>query len=177
MKTIMPKRSASSSGSISGSMSDSIRSKSSLPASLTRMAAGRVPADDEDFSDLDVGDAKSLREKIASMQKSRNTSGGLFHPKDIRNISFSSVSAASRSPPPVIGARRSSGDLLIRPRLASPGSMGNLVPGTPSRTTTYHFSSPEAEEQMLRTERNLKKYAEDEEEDFDEVFTNPKSRL
>jgi hypothetical protein len=103
------------------------------------------------------------------------TRRGLFHPDDIKVYSFGSTSPGAKSAPlPNLSkkASRSSLGPLIAP---SGGSNGPLPSHSRSASTTGSGSFGPSEARQLQSQTDLEfgKYAEEEDDDYDDIFGKP----
>ncbi|KAF8349417.1 hypothetical protein F5887DRAFT_946059 [Amanita rubescens] len=100
----------------------------------------------EDYSD--IAEADELENKVADFKMKNPTRRGLFHPDDIKVYSFGSASSGPRSAP-----------LPNLNKKASRSSLGPLI--TPARQL------------QSQTDLEFGKYAEEEDDDYDDVFGKP----
>ena len=101
---------------------------------------------------------------------------GLFHPDDIKVYSFGSTSTGPRSAPlPNLNkkASRSSLGPLITPSGASNGPLTSVPSHSRSSSTTGSFGHSEARQLQGQTDLEFEKYAEEEDEDYEDVFGKP----
>jgi hypothetical protein len=104
------------------------------------------------------------------------TRRGLFHPDDIKVYTFGSASSGPRSAPlPNLNkkASRSSLGPLITPSGASNGPLTGLPSHSRSSSTTGSFGHSEARQLQSQTDLEFGKYAEEEDDDYDDVFGKP----
>lgn len=142
----------------------------------------------EDYSD--IAEADELEHKVADfkvssmllpwdhfdrLQLKNPTRRGLFHPDDINVYTFGPTSTGPKSAPlPNLSkkASRSSLGPLIAP---SGGSNGPLPihSRSASATSSGSFGPSEARQLQSQTDLEFGKYAEKEDDDYDDVFGKP----
>lgn len=125
-------------------------------------------SDGDDFADL-AFDEKELSQKVASFRLQGLKKNTIYRPEDISKLSLRGKGQPSQPSSP---RRSTSGNSLFpdRPRLSSSGSFGSLSSRSPSRSSSFRFASPEEVEQIKATQEELSKYAEVEDEGYDDVF-------
>ncbi|PPQ99462.1 hypothetical protein CVT26_014278 [Gymnopilus dilepis] len=169
------------------------RSPSHHPIPLAQPPAAEIEPIVEDYSDLAMEeDEVTLQEKVADFKVKNSRRRGLFHPDDIKTIGLSSPASASPAPlsAPLPGLSR-------KPSRPSISPLGSLGPASGSGSSYNHghgyghtrsgslASAPllgnaasgsgsgsfgKAEAQQLQMELEIGKYAEDDEEDYEDVF-------
>lgn len=121
----------------------------------------------EDYSDLAPSDEMEFDQKLAKFKISGLQANKIYRPEDISMLSLRGTPGPSRPS----SARGLSNDLPKRPRLGSSSSFGSGSSRSPSRAPSFRLTSMEDVEHLRATERELRKYAEEDEEDYDDVFT------
>ncbi|ODN75633.1 STE/STE11/CDC15 protein kinase [Cryptococcus wingfieldii CBS 7118] len=136
-------------------------------------SSGKLVSSDDDYSDMAFGDnEKALETKFAQLKLKAKTRRGIMHPDDIHKIPLSPISKKTPTKPPV----RSVSNPTPPSTLPVPPSPR---PGIPGR------SSPSSRQNSLRgkakvgeeVEEQMKKYTENEEEEWEDVFVGNDSRL
>ncbi|KAI0927507.1 hypothetical protein AcV5_008028 [Taiwanofungus camphoratus] len=129
----------------------------------------------EDYSDLVIGeDDEKLQEKMADFKIRNSFRRGLFHPDDIKTVGLGPPSPGPLTAPlPSLAHRRS------RPSL-SPVISGSGLPSGPSGGRSHTRSSSavgtdsrsfgRADSRRFPSQPEFGKYAEDDDEDYDDVF-------
>ncbi|KAF8809187.1 hypothetical protein BYT27DRAFT_7210196 [Phlegmacium glaucopus] len=146
--------------------------------SFTKLQA---PASDilpivEDYSDLATEeDEQRLHEKVADFKMKNNIRRGLFHPDDIKTIGLSTTAPGPLSAPLP--------SLSRKPSRSSISPLGSLGPSASSHSHSRSGSlaTPlgsagsfgHAEAKKLQNQTGFGKYAEDDEEDYEDVFGKP----
>ncbi|KAF8631040.1 hypothetical protein AX15_002648 [Amanita polypyramis BW_CC] len=130
----------------------------------------------EDYSD--IAEADELEHKVADFKLKNPARRGLFHPDDIKVYSFGSAPPGPRSAPlPSLSkkASRSSLGPLITPSRPSNGPVPAVFGHSRSSSTTGSgsFGRSEAHQLQSQTDLEFEKYAEEEDEDYDDVFGRP----
>jgi hypothetical protein len=152
MKTIKPTRSPASSPIISPPVSPW------LNRPLTTI---RKESSDEDYFDIeDVTDA-DFSLKVASLRKRTISHRGLYHPDDIRSHGLHSVLESPLMRRTASGGSNRSSLILHSPTVVSPS-----LSRSPSHQSYLKTLSHEDSEKAA----GLQKYAEKDEEDYDDVF-------
>ncbi|TYJ51976.1 hypothetical protein B9479_007421 [Cryptococcus floricola] len=136
-------------------------------------SSGKFVSSDDDYSDMAFGDnEKALETKFAQLKLKAKTRRGIMHPDDIHKIPLSPISKQTPTKPPV----RSVSNPTPPSTLPIPPSPR---PGIPGR------SSPSSRQNSLRgkakvgeeVEEQMKKYTENEEEEWEDVFVGNNSHL
>ncbi|ODN74331.1 hypothetical protein L202_06748 [Cryptococcus amylolentus CBS 6039] len=136
-------------------------------------SSGKHVSSDDDYSDMAFGDnEKALETKFAQLKLKAKTRRGIMHPDDIHKIPLSPISKQTPTKPPV----RSVSNPTPPSTLPIPPSPR---PGIPGR------SSPSSRQNSLRgkakvgeeVEEQMKKYTENEEEEWEDVFVGNNSHL
>ncbi|KIY69316.1 Pkinase-domain-containing protein [Cylindrobasidium torrendii FP15055 ss-10] len=130
---------------------------------------------DEDYSDLGA-EEEELENKVANFKMKNSLRKGLFHPDDIKTFASSDVVAGPLSAP-ILGLNKTPRPSLSPIRtpsgLAFSGPASASIRGTHSRSSSFvgtigsgSGSFGRASEKMAEFD----KYAEDDDEDYDDVF-------
>ncbi|KAM6494311.1 hypothetical protein JOM56_010672, partial [Amanita muscaria] len=154
------------------------RSPSQQTVPLVQPPSSNIGPILEDYSDIVEGD--ELEHKVADFKSKNHNKKGLFHPDDIKVYSFGSTSPGPRSAPlPALNrkaSRASLGPLITTATGPLPGpASSNGSHGRASSITgsAGSFGRSEARQLHGQTELEFEKYAEEEEEDYDDVFGKP----
>ncbi|KAH9950642.1 kinase-like protein [Amylocystis lapponica] len=131
----------------------------------------------EDYSDLvrDEDDVK-LQEKVADFKLRNSFRRGLFHPDDIKTFGLSSSSPGPKTAPlPDLSHRRSRPSLNAIPPPSTPTAPNGPVSAQPhARSASYVGSSSgsfgRSQARRIPSQHVFGKYAEDDDEDYDDVF-------
>ncbi|EIW81107.1 hypothetical protein CONPUDRAFT_104294 [Coniophora puteana RWD-64-598 SS2] len=157
---------------------------------LAKAPASEIPPIVEDYSDLaSEEDEMLLQEKVADFKLKNSVRKGLFHPNDIRVLgitqSLSSFSSPSHSPGPLSAPLpnvENSPPSFLRALSKRPSrpSLGPTRSHSHSRSSSFvgSFSSSSgsftrAEARRIASQTEIDKYAEDDVEDYDDVFGKP----
>ena len=160
MKTIKPTKSPL------GSPPEVTRSISSIGRFGTGSSSLFRDDSSEDYSDLAPSDESELNDKLQRFKTNGLQMNKIYRPEDISMLSLRGTPGPSRPS----SSRDIVGSLSQRPRLGSGGSLGSGSSRSPSRTSSFRFTPADDVEQLKATEKELTKYAEGEEEDYDDVF-------
>ncbi|PFH54052.1 hypothetical protein AMATHDRAFT_53856 [Amanita thiersii Skay4041] len=131
----------------------------------------------EDYSDFAEED--ELENKVANFKMKNPIRRGLFHPDDIKVYSFGSMPPGPKSAPlPDLNKKpsRSSLSPLLVPSAPSNGPISASHMGSHSRSSSISGtggSFGRSESRQFRNDSEFGKYAEDEDEDYDDVFGKP----
>lgn len=134
----------------------------------------------EDYSDL--ADENELENKVANFKMKNSVRKGLFHPDDIKTFALSNpVPAPPKSAPEL--ARRNSRPSLSPIRFPSaplPGPPSGTMRSSHSRSSSFvgtigssGGSFGRAEAKRARSTSEFDKYAEGDDEDYEDVFGKP----
>ncbi|KAF4577422.1 hypothetical protein EYR36_005410 [Pleurotus pulmonarius] len=146
-----------------------------------------IESDTEDYSDLGLDeDEEKLQEKVKDFKKKNSSRRGLFHPDDIKTYGINNVSPGPLSAPlPSLERKPSRPSLSQIPSHPSHGPASARATSSHSRSSSHMGSfangggsGPSSEAgSMGRGEGRRQhemgvfgKYAEDEEEDYEDVF-------
>jgi hypothetical protein len=160
MKTIKPTKSPL------GSPPEATRTVSSIGRFGTGSSSQFRDDSSEDYSDLAPTDESELNDKLQRFKLNGLQMGKIYRPEDISMLSLRGTPGPSRPN----SSRDISSSLSQRPRLGSGGSFGSGSSRSPSRTSSFRFTPADDVEQIKATQRELSKYAEVEDEDYDDVF-------
>ncbi|OCH90450.1 kinase-like protein [Obba rivulosa] len=148
-----------------------------VPLPLIPLEPSPVPVV-EDYSDLVFPeDDGKLEEKVADFKLRNSTRRGLFHPKDIKTIGLGSTSPGPRtSPLPGLSHKNSRPSLSpISP--ATGTSASSLRSRGHARSSSFvagdKGSFGRAEAKRFPSQPEFGKYAEDDDEDYEDVFGKP----
>ncbi|KAF8957280.1 hypothetical protein BDZ97DRAFT_1924766 [Flammula alnicola] len=140
---------------------------------LAQPPASEIQPIVEDYSDLATEeDEARLQEKVADFKMRNSIRRGLFHPDDIKTIGL----AAAAGPGPVSAPLPGLSRKASRPSISPLGSLGPSS-GSHSRSASL-ASAPianagsfgRAEAKKAQNQAEFGKYAEDDEEDYEDVF-------
>ena len=156
------------------------RSPSSAASATAKPPPPEIAPIVEDYSDLGIDEDDVWQEKFADFKMKNSFRKGLFHPDDIKTLGLMPSSPGPKTAPlPELG-RRSSRPVLS-PLTAAPGYPGPL--SARSHSTSHSRSSSfvgstngsfgRAEVKKLEQQSEFGKYAEDDDEDYDDVFGKP----
>ncbi|PPR05399.1 hypothetical protein CVT24_008013 [Panaeolus cyanescens] len=136
----------------------------------------------EDYSDLAVGeDEEWLQGKVENFKMKNSLQRGLFHPDDIKTLGLNtSISSSSVGPGPLSAplpglnrkSSRSSLSSLSPLNSLGPASGGHFSAGASNhpRTGSFVGSAGRAEAKNMLSQIEFDKYAEDDDEDYEDVF-------
>ncbi|KAJ6466208.1 hypothetical protein C8R45DRAFT_483404 [Mycena sanguinolenta] len=197
-----PAPDADATGSSAEENSKTIRPNKS-PAPKPPIPLAKPPSDeviDEDYSDLIGGEDEGVLEsKVADFKMKNSFRQGLFHPDDIKTFGLGRAPPGPLSAPSLSGLfNRSTSDpkpsrpplspLVTVSPVAGPASASNppppANPTTPSIRLSHSRSSSfagagmggsvgRAEARRLLNEAEFGKYAEEDDEDYEDVFGKP----
>lgn len=155
-----------------------IRPNRSPSISSGKMALASAPSADmstivEDYSDLAAEEDDVFQDKIADFKLKNGSRRGLFHPNDIKTIGLAPSSPGPQSAPLLDMTPRSSrpGISPIMSRVPSSSSMGR----SHSRSSSFAGSLGRAEAVKAIQNQEFDKYAEEPDEDYEDVFGKPNS--
>lgn len=160
MKTIKPTKSPL------GSPPEIGRSISSIGRFGTGSSSLFKDDSSEDYSDLALPNESEFADKLQRFKVNGIQTSKIYRPEDISMLSLRGTPGPSRPS----SSRDIVSSLSQRPRLGSGGSFGSGSSRSPSRRSSFRFTPADDVEQLKATERELSKYAEGEEEDYDDVF-------
>lgn len=159
------------------------RSPRSAPGVISKSPSRDMGPIVEDYSDLGIDEDGEWQEKFADFKMKTSVRRGLFHPNDIKTVGLAPISPSAKSAPlpdvlnPTGHSRTQSHPLNI------PVTPLSALPFTAPATARSHSRSPSfagsssgsfgrSEAQKL-TNQEFNKYAEDDDEDYDDVFGKP----
>lgn len=159
------------------------RSPRSAPGVISKSPSRDIGPIVEDYSDLGIDEDGEWQEKFADFKMKTSVRRGLFHPNDIKTVGLAPVSPSAKSAPlpdilnPTGHSRTQSHPLNnpITPSSASPFTAPTTV-RSHSRSPSFAGSSSDSfgrSEARRLTSQEFNKYAEDDDEDYDDVFGKP----
>jgi hypothetical protein len=160
MKTIKPTKSPI------GSPPEMTRTYSSFGRHNESSPFDRGDDSSEDYSDLAPSDELELDQKLAKFKLNGLHMNKIYRPEDISMLSLRGNSAPSMPS----SSRGASGAFSLPPRFSSSSSFGSGSSRSPSRASSYKVTTVEDVEHLRATEQELRKYAENDDEDYDDVF-------
>ena len=122
----------------------------------------------EDYSDLASEEDDVFQGKVADFKLKNGSKRGLLHPKDIQTMGLGSTPPALQSAPILDSTPR-----MSRPAApASPVSRSSSAsrPQMHSRSSSFTNSMGRAEALRVVQSQEFDKYAEDDDEDYDDLF-------
>ncbi|TBU45550.1 kinase-like protein [Dichomitus squalens] len=140
-----------------------------VPLPVAKAPEPQIAPIAEDYSDLlfEEDEAK-LEEKVADFKMKNSVRRGLFHPNDIKTIGLQPPSPGPMTAPlPGLTHRRS------RPSLSIISTGPNSGPSSArghSRSSSFVGNDSFGREQAKRLQSDLDKYADDDDEDYEDVF-------
>ncbi|KAI0075090.1 kinase-like protein [Panus rudis PR-1116 ss-1] len=159
-----------------------------VPLPLAKAPSPKIPPIVEDYSDLAFEeDDDRLQEKVADFKMKNSVRKGLFHPNDIKTFGLAPSSPGPKTAPlPGLSHRKSRPSLspAITATISSPPAHTRTSSYTGPSSNGYNgpnngFSAPangsfgRSEARRLHSQPEFGKYAEDEEEDYDDIFAKP----
>ncbi|THH10479.1 hypothetical protein EW145_g1305 [Phellinidium pouzarii] len=124
----------------------------------------------EDYSDFAV-EEDVFQGKVADFKLKNGTRRGLFHPKDIKSIGLDMSSPAPRTAP-LLGSTPNSMRLNVSPISRIPSSSHSK---SHSRASSFAGSMGRAEAARAVQNQEFDKYAEEPDENYEDVFGQPNS--
>ncbi|KAH8114562.1 hypothetical protein DFH11DRAFT_1689039 [Phellopilus nigrolimitatus] len=153
-----------------------IRPHRSPSISAGRLALAAAPSADmapivEDYSDFAAEEDDVFQDKVADFKLKNGTRRGLFHPKDITTIGLDPSSPSPHTAPLFDNTPKS-----MRPS-ASPiaRAPSSSQPRPHSRSSSLAGSVGRAEATRALQSQEFDKYAEEPDEDYDDIFGKPSS--
>ncbi|KAI0351403.1 kinase-like protein [Trametes cingulata] len=144
-----------------------------VPLPVSKAPEPQIPPIVEDYSDLAFEeDDEKLEEKVADFRMKNSFRRGLFHPNDIKTVGLGPPSPGPMTAPlPDLTHRRS------RPSLSPIVSPGPVTSGPSSarahsRSSSFVGANSDSfgRAQAQRLQSDFDKYAEDDDEDYEDVF-------
>jgi hypothetical protein len=135
----------------------------------------------EDYSDLGIDEDDEWQEKFADFKMKTSIRRGLFHPNDIKTVGLASTSPGAKSAPLPdvngLGHCRAQSHPLnsVTPLSATPYTAPTSA-RSHSRSPSFAGSSSESfgkSDARRQATQEFNKYAEDDDEDYDDVFGKP----
>jgi hypothetical protein len=159
------------------------RSPRSAPGVISKSPSRDMGPIVEDYSDLGIDEDGEWQEKFADFKMKTSVRRGLIHPNDIKTVGLAPVSPSAKSAPlpdvlNVTGHSRTQSHPLnnpITPLSASPFTAPTTA-RSHSRSPSFAGSSSGSfgrSEARRLTSQEFNKYAEDDDEDYDDVFGKP----
>ena len=159
------------------------RSPRSAPGVISKSPSRDMGPIVEDYSDLGIDEDGEWQEKFADFKMKTSVRRGLFHPNDIKTVGLAPVSPSAKSAPlpdalNAMGHSRAQSHPLnipVSPLSASPFTAPTTA-RSHSRSPSYAGSSSGSfgrSEARRSTSQEFNKYAEDDDEDYDDVFGKP----
>lgn len=140
----------------------------------------------EDYSDLAVEEDDEWQEKFADFKMKTSVRRGLFHPDDIKTVGLAPPSPGPKTAPlPDLGVGRTPRQQSpVLPASASASASPFVAPPPLSVRSHSHSRSPsvagsssgslgKSDARRLASSSEFNKYAEDDDEDYDDVFGKP----
>ncbi|KZT69616.1 Pkinase-domain-containing protein [Daedalea quercina L-15889] len=146
----------------------------SVPLPMVALPDPETESGVEDYSDI-LDDDDKLQEKVADFKLKNSFRRGLFHPNDIKTYGLGSTSPGPMTAPlPDLSHKKSRPGLspvVSNPPLAGPSSARSAH----SRSSSFvgpsgSGSFGRAESKRFPSQPEFGKYAEDDDEDYDDVF-------
>ncbi|KAI0683103.1 kinase-like protein [Earliella scabrosa] len=140
-----------------------------VPLPASKAPEPQIATIEEDYSDLlfEEDEAK-LEEKVADFKMKNSVRRGLFHPNDIKTFGLQPPSPGPMTAPlPGLTHRRSRPSLSI---IANGTTSGPASARAHSRSSSFVGNESFGREQARRLQADFDKYAEDDDEDYEDVF-------
>lgn len=126
----------------------------------------------EDYSDLASEEDDVFQDKVANFRLKSGSRPGLFHPKDITTLGLSSVPPAPNTAPLLPSETTSKS-----PKFES-ATLSRIPSGSKrssSRSSSFAGSLGRVEAARVALNQEIDKYAEEDDEDYDDIFGKPNS--
>ncbi|KAI0049407.1 hypothetical protein FA95DRAFT_872344 [Auriscalpium vulgare] len=134
----------------------------------------------EDYSDLGIDEDDEWQEKFADFKMKNSSRRGLFHPDDIKTVGLAPSSPGPKTAPLPDLSRKPSKPSLSPLMSASPFS-GPGSARSHSRSPSFAGSASgsvgRSEARRLMHHREFRKYTEEDDEDYDDVFGKPNGSM
>ncbi|KAI0299616.1 hypothetical protein BC826DRAFT_932423 [Russula brevipes] len=135
----------------------------------------------EDYSDVGIDEDDEWQEKFADFKMKTSVRRGLFHPNDIKTVGLASTSPGAKSAPlPDVNGlghcRAQSHPLNSGTPLSATPFTAPTSARSHSRSPSFAGSSSESfgkSDARRQATQEFNKYAEDDDEDYDDVFGKP----
>ncbi|RPD56118.1 kinase-like protein [Lentinus tigrinus ALCF2SS1-7] len=140
-----------------------------VPLPVAKAPESQIAPIAEDYSDLlfEEDEAK-LEEKVADFKMKNSVRRGLFHPNDIKTFGLQPPSPGPMTAPlPGLTHRRSRPSLSI---ISAGPASGPSSARAHSRSSSFVGNDSFGREQARRLQTDFDKYAEDDDEDYEDVF-------
>jgi hypothetical protein len=158
------------------------RSPRSVPGVISRSPSQEIGPIIEDYSDLAIDEDDEWQEKFADFRMKTSVRRGLFHPDDIKTVGLAPASPGAKTAPLPDLSAPSPGHSRTQSHPLS-AVLPSTSPFTAPPRTRSHSRSPsfagsssgsfgKSEARRLASQE-FNKYAEDDDEDYDDVFGKP----
>ncbi|PIL35163.1 hypothetical protein GSI_02952 [Ganoderma sinense ZZ0214-1] len=140
-----------------------------VPLPLAKAPEPQIAPIAEDYSDLVFEeDEAKLEEKVADFKLKNSVRRGLFHPNDIKTLGLQPPSPGPMTAPlPGLAHRRSRPSLSV---IATGSSSGPSSARAHSRSSSFVGNESFGREHARRLQKDLDKYADDDDDDYEDVF-------
>ncbi|KAI0718192.1 kinase-like protein [Cerioporus squamosus] len=140
-----------------------------VPLPVAKAPEPQIAPIAEDYSDIMFEeDEAKLEEKVADFKMKNSVRRGLFHPNDIKTFGLQPPSPGPMTAPlPGLTHRRSRPSLSI---ISSGAASGPSSARAHSRSSSFVGNESFGREQARRMQADFDKYAEDDDEDYEDVF-------
>ncbi|KAF8489636.1 kinase-like protein [Russula emetica] len=159
------------------------RSPRSAPGVISKSPSRDIGPIVEDYSDLGIDEDGDWQEKFADFKMKTSVRRGLFHPNDIKTVGLAPVSPSAKSAPLPDVLNTTTHSRTQSHPLNNPITPLSASPFTAATTARSHSRSPSfagsssgsygRSEARRLTSQEFNKYAEDDDEDYDDVFGKP----
>ncbi|KAH9952501.1 hypothetical protein BC827DRAFT_1159698 [Russula dissimulans] len=157
------------------------RSPRSAPGAISKSPSREIGPIIEDYSDVGIDEDDEWQEKFADFKMKTSVRRGLFHPNDIKTVGLAPASPGAKSAPlpdvNTLGHSRAQSHPLnsVAPLTPSPFTASTRA-RSHSRSPSFAGSSSgsfgKSDARRLASQE-FNKYAEDDVEDYDDVFGKP----
>jgi hypothetical protein len=157
------------------------RSPRSVPGVISKSPPREIGPIIEDYSDVGIDEDDEWQEKFADFKMKTSVRRGLFHPNDIKTVGLAPASPGAKSAPLPdvngLGHSRAQSHPLnaVVPLSATPFTVSSRA-RSHSRSPSFAGSSSgslgKSDARRLASQE-FNKYAEDDDEDYDDVFGKP----
>lgn len=153
------------------------RSPRSAPGVISKSPPKDIGPIIEDYSDLGIDEDDEWQEKFADFKMKTSVRRGLFHPNDIKTVGLAPSSPGAKSAPlPDVNGPRHSRAQSHPLNIATPLSATPFTTRSHSRSPSFAGSSSGSlgkSDARRAASQEFNKYAEDDDEDYDDVFGKP----
>lgn len=159
-------------------------SPGTAPVPLAKAPSSDINSIVEDYSDL--GEDDDLEGKVADFKMKNSFRRGLFHPDDIKTLGLNNNSPSGPLSAPLLletSPRRSPrpSPIMLPSGKIPPGAATAQPRPTHARSTSFgnnlSGSMGQAEARKMLNRQEFGKYAEDDDEDYDDVFGKPNGTM